>query len=128
MNKMFYDCYLLKELNIYNFNTTNVEDMSSMFYGCSAYFNTSNVKNMNSMFRRCVSLRELNLSNFIFDKVKYMRNMFFSCVSLKNLNISNFNTGSINSFKFDGMFSECSDELKIKIRTQNKNIPEKAFI
>ena len=35
-NKMFYDCFYLTSLNLSNFNTNNVTDMSSMFYGCSS--------------------------------------------------------------------------------------------
>ena len=32
---MFYECSYLKELNISNFYTNNVTNMSDMFYGCS---------------------------------------------------------------------------------------------
>ena len=32
---MFSGCSSLKELNLNNFNTNNVIDMSSMFWGCS---------------------------------------------------------------------------------------------
>ena len=42
---MFRGCSSLKELNLNNFNTNNVTDMSDMFRGCS-------------------SLKELNLNNF----------------------------------------------------------------
>ena len=35
MNDMFYGCSSLKELNLNNFNTNNVTNMFSMFYGCS---------------------------------------------------------------------------------------------
>ena len=34
MESMFSDCILLQNLNLSNFDTTNVEDMSSMFKGC----------------------------------------------------------------------------------------------
>ena len=33
---MFYGCSPLKELNLNNFNTSNVTDMNGMFYGCSS--------------------------------------------------------------------------------------------
>ena len=46
---MFYECSSLKELNISNFNTNKVNDMSYMFNEYS-------------------SLKELNLSNFILIK------------------------------------------------------------
>ena len=45
MNYMFYGCSSLKELNLNNFNTINVINMSDMFFGCS-------------------SLKELNLNKF----------------------------------------------------------------
>ena len=35
MELMFYGCSSLKELNLSNFNTNNVNDMGYMFYGCS---------------------------------------------------------------------------------------------
>ena len=42
---MFYKCYSLKELNISNFKTNNVNNMFGVFSGCS-------------------SLKKLNLSGF----------------------------------------------------------------
>ena len=57
---MFSGCSLLEELNISNFNTKNVTDMSFMFYGCSSLeelnlsnFNTNNGTNMSSLFYEC---------------------------------------------------------------------------
>ena len=54
---MFYNCSSLTSLNLNNFNTNNVIDMSSMFSNCSSLtdldlsnFNTSNVKNMLNLF------------------------------------------------------------------------------
>ena len=45
MSSIFEECSSLKELNISNFNTNNVTDMSDMFKGCKL-------------------LTELNISNF----------------------------------------------------------------
>jgi len=54
---MFCYCSSLTYLDLSNFNTNNVKDMSYMFCYCSSLtslnlsnFNTNNVKNMNSMF------------------------------------------------------------------------------
>ena len=59
---MFSGCSSLKELNINNFNTINVNNMEGMFYGCSVLnelnlynFNTNNVTNMQYMFYGCPS-------------------------------------------------------------------------
>ena len=46
MNGMFSGCSSLEKLNLNNFNTNNVYNLSYMFYGCS-------------------SLKELNLNNLI---------------------------------------------------------------
>ena len=35
MSLMFQICHSLKELNLSHFNTDNVTNMKSMFYGCS---------------------------------------------------------------------------------------------
>ena len=60
---MFLGCNNIISLNLANFNTQNVIDMSSMFKGCSSLsnldlsnFNTQNVIYMSSMFDGCISL------------------------------------------------------------------------
>ena len=66
MGGMLYGCSELKEINLSNFNTNNVNDMTYMFSGCS-------------------SLKELNLSNFNTNNVTNMRSMFDGCSKqLKN--------------------------------------------
>ena len=67
---MFYLCYSLENLDLSNFNT-------------------SNVTNMSFMFSSCFELQNLNISNFNTSKVKSMENMFGS-VGLKNLDLSGF--------------------------------------
>ena len=97
------------ELNLSSFNTNRVEDMGGMFGGCS-------------------SLKELNLSSFNTNNVKCFSSMFNGCSSLTELNISNFTTRNLKSeFNTNWMFEDCSNELKQKIREQNKNIPKNAF-
>ena len=55
-----------------------------------------------------------------------MNYMFSKCSSLKELNLNNFNTNNVTNMGF--MFSGCSNELIIKIKTQYKNIKEEAFL
>ena len=54
-----------------------------------------------------------------------MSNMFRDCSSLKELNISNFNTNKVIDMSY--MFSECLNELKLKIKSQFKNFKKVAF-
>ena len=64
MGCMFYKCSSLTSLDVSNFDTSNVTDMDSMFYGCSKLktiyasnkFNTSQVSDSNYMFSYCTSL------------------------------------------------------------------------
>ena len=132
MSDMFRGCSSLKELNLINFNTNNVTNMIYMFFGCSSFkelninnFNTNNVTDMSDMFSGCSSLKELNLINFNTNKVTRMVHMFAKCSSLIELNINNFNTDNVTNMYF--MFSGCSNDLIMKIKTQYKNIHEKAF-
>ena len=54
-----------------------------------------------------------------------MSSMFSGCSSLKEINLSNFNTNNVTNIIY--MFNRCSDELKLKIRSQYKNFKETAF-
>ena len=65
---MFDGCTNITEINLSNFNTTQVTLMDYMFCNCSSlisftlsFFNTSQVKSMSSMFYNCSSLTSLNL-------------------------------------------------------------------
>ena len=80
---------------------------------------------MSEMFYGCSSLKELNLNNFNTNNVTNMSYMFSGCSSLKELYLNNFNTNNVTNMSF--MFSGCSDDLKRKIKSENKNIKDKAF-
>ena len=75
-NYMFWNCSSLTNLNLSNFNTQNVTNMSDMFYHCSSLIN-------------------LNLSNFNTQNITNMSYMFSDCSSLINLTLSNFNTQNV---------------------------------
>ena len=44
---------------------------------------------------------------------------------IKRINLSNFNTDNVINMKY--MFHRCSDELKLKIQSQYKNLNKTAF-
>ena len=100
MNRMFYNCENLKNIDLSNFNTKNVEIMNSMFY-------------------QCLQLDNINLSELESSKVNDASSMFENCVSLKNIDISNFNNSDINT---DKMFEGIPDSGTI---TVNKNLKDK---
>ena len=89
-SKMFYLEYNgqkiknILEIDLSNFDTSQVTDMSSMFQGMSnlttldlSNFNTSKVTNMSQMFLGIFKLTTLDLSNFNTSKVTDMYGMFY---------------------------------------------------
>ena len=106
---MFFSCESLTNIDLSNFNSSNIITMSFMFYYCKSLvsinissFNTQKVTNMEYMFSKCKSLIKLDLSNFNTKKVINMGNMFNDCDSLKILDLNNFNTQNVTNMK--GMF------------------------
>ena len=126
--KWFYDCKALKQIEGMEYlNTSEVKDMSKMFYGCSAltsidlkHFNTQNVTNMKGMFRRCSALTSLDLQHFNTQNVTDMRIMFDDCKALKTLDLQNFNTQNVTDMY--GMFWNCAALTSLDLQhfnTQN---------
>ena len=110
---MFDRCSALTSLDLTNFNTAKVTDMSFMFFGCSALtsldltkFNTAKVVNMGFMFYDCSALTSLDLTNFNTANVDFMDNMFNGCSALKSLDLTNFNTAKVENMY--NMFNGCS--------------------
>jgi surface protein len=69
--------------------------MESMFFGCTdlknldlSNFDTKNVTNMSGMFEECTELKNLNLGNFVFPSGCKMENIFLFC-KFDNLCIPN---------------------------------------
>ena len=95
-------------------DTSNVTDMSSMFYDCTiltsldlSSFDTTNVTSMYNMFNNCQSLTSLDLSNFNTTNVTNMESMFRDCIILTSLDLSNFNTSNVTSMR--NLFNNCTN-------------------
>ena len=112
------------KLDLSNFNTSKVTNMSNMFGVCPSLisldlsnFNTSKVTNMSNMFFECSSLTSLDLSGFNTSKVTNMYRMFEGCSSLISLDLSNFNTSNVTSM--ESMFEGCSSLTSIGLNKFN---------
>ena len=66
------------------------------------------------MFSECISLINLNISNFITSSVENFNYMFSGCSSLISLDFSNFDTSS--SRNITGMFSGCPNLKNINLK------------
>ena len=126
-SKMFYSDYYgqkiknILELDLSHFDTSQVTNMSSMFYGMSnlttlnlSYFDTSQVTNMSSMFTYMYKFTTLDLSSFNTSKVTDMNHMFENMSNLTTLDLSNFDTSQVTDMGHM-FYLEDEDELKDKL-------------
>ena len=107
-------------LDLSNFDTSRVTDMSSMFSNMFnltslnlSNFDTSRVTDMNSMFRNMFNLTSLNLSNFNTSKVTNMYGMFYGMYNLTMLDLSNFDTSKVTDMEY--MFSGMSNLTSLNL-------------
>lgn len=108
-----FEDYQGKYLDLSEFDTTDVIDMSNMFRGCFnvetldlSNFNTVKVKTMESMFNGCTSLKQIDLTNFNVENVICISYMFKKCVSLEVLDLTSFRLNSV-AYKEIGVFKHC---------------------
>ena len=100
------------ELDLSNFNTSQVTDMYSMFNGMRnlttlnlSNFDTSKVTDMSAMFHNMSNLTTLNLSSFDTSQVTNMHAMFSDTSNLTSHDLSNFDTSKVTNMArmFSGM-------------------------
>ena len=77
--------YRLKQLDLSKWITSNVTDMTRMFY-------------------MCISLEELNISDWDTSNVTGMEFLFDGCIALRKLYLTNFNTKNAD---LGGIFNRC---------------------
>ena len=100
----------MTDVDLSSFDTSEVENMNSMFYFNFALekldvsgFDTGNVIDMRAMFDNLTSLKELNITNFNTSKVETMQDMFYNMNKVKTLDVSRFDTRNVKNMK--GIFS-----------------------
>ena len=94
---MFIDCDDITEIDMRNFDFSQVTSTYLMFQHCTSlitvYFsnlNTQNLKKMTNMFNQCESLISIDLSNFILSQIEDMKWLFADCISLQYIKLGNF--------------------------------------
>ena len=117
----------LRSVDLSEFDTSQVTDMSYMFYECNkltgldlSHFNTGNVTDMNHMFDFSNGITSLNLSNFNTSNVTDMSCMFGDSYwvtaeerdhGLTRLDLSSFDTANVTNMS--GMFAGCSSLMEL---------------
>ena len=111
--EMFRELSNIIEIDLSNFDFSEVTTMYCMFYKCSnlekinfGKINTSSVTNMEHSFQYCSKINSIDLSNFNTSKVTTMKSMFCGCSKLKYLDLSNFDTSQVTTISY--MFKGCS--------------------
>ena len=106
MSRLFYNCSNLVEAP--NYDTINVIDMSNMFAACFNVvtipnYNTSNVINMCDMFAQSQNLT--TIPNFDTSNVTGMSGMFSSCYNITD--VPQLNTSKVTDMSY--MFAVCNN-------------------
>ena len=111
MERMFYFCSSLTNLDLRNFDTSKVTNMSTMFAYSTfttlnlSSFDTSEVANMSNMFWQDTELQNIDISSFDTSKVTSMKSMFSGCIKLSEIDVSHFETKEVTDM--GSMFYGC---------------------
>lgn len=110
----------LKQINVSNWDTSNVTNMSNTFSYCEllasvdvSKWNTSKVTNMEGMFVDCNLLASVDVNKWNTSKVTDMARMFSSCGTLRSIDVSKWNTSNVTDIS--GMFFGCGSLHSVDI-------------
>ena len=132
----FNKCSNIISLDLTNFDTSNVIDMSFMFSNCNKLkeikginkFITNNVTAMNSMFQECNEIDYLDLTNFDTSNITKMNHMFNKCHKLKKIKgINKFITNKV--IDMNSMFQECNEIEYLELTNfDTSNVTDMSFM
>ena len=120
LKNIFSGCENIKEIDLSEFDFSNILNMDSMFKLCInlekinfGNIDTSKVEDMRSLFYSCSKLTSIDVSNFDTSQVTHMGWMFYGCNSLESINISSFNTSKVEDMHC--LFEYCSKLTSIDV-------------
>ena len=121
---MFSGCSSLTSLNLNNWDTKSMIDISYVFCDCTnlvdlniSNFNTSQVTKMYGVFYGCRNLTSLNINDWDTAKVTCMTYMFASCDSLITIDISDWNVENV--VYMESMFANCISLVEFNANNWN---------
>lgn len=101
----------LTNINLLNFDTSDLVNMDYMFSGCRkvveldvSNWDTKNVVSMEQVFGNCSNILTLDVSNWDTSNVVDMDYLFFAMQNVTSLDVSNWDTSNVTNMKslFDG--------------------------
>ena len=124
-NCLFYKCPNLININLSNFDSEEVTDMSFMFYLCKYLFevnlsnlNTKKLTNIMGMFGFCHFIKIIDFSDFDTSNVTDMKSLFFFCFELEKIKFSSkFNTRNVVDMNM--MFIGCKSLKNLDLSNFN---------
>ena len=97
-----------------------INSLKYIFSGCEnikeidlSEFDFSNILNMDSMFKQCINLEKINFGNIDTSKVEDMRSLFYNCSKLTSIDVSNFDTSQVTNM--GRMFYGCNSLESIDV-------------
>ena len=118
------------EVDLSNFDTSEVTSMKQMFYDCTnlkkinfGNISTSSIENMEYLFGLCSELTSIDLSYLDTSKVITMKSMFYECSNLKYLDLSNFDGSQLDTIEY--MFNSCKSIICLNLYSFKLNRPIK---
>ena len=113
MSYLFYECNALTQLDLSNWDTSNIQYMIAAFDGCNnltelncSTWNTGKVYNMQLAFYNCNSLETIPVRDWNTKNLMYMDKAFGNCTSLVNLDVSKWDTSKV--VELTNTFYHCS--------------------
>ena len=125
MTCMFRCATKLIELDISNWNTSNVTTMYGMFSGSSSQgsmaftnlpignWDVSNVLDMTGMFNRCTNMSTIPVGNWNMTKCKNIYQMFNSCTGLISIPVGNWDLANCENAA--AVFQNCENLTELDV-------------
>ena len=97
-------------IDVSQWDVSNVEDMSALFWGCENFncdlseWDVRKVKNMFALFKWCNNFKGTGLENWDVSSVELMNDMFSQCINF-NCDISKWDVSNVKTMSY--MFYNC---------------------
>ena len=121
---LFYKCDQISEIDISNFDCSQIVDCSGMFEDCSkltilklGQLNFALSSNFGNMFKNCGRLGDLDVSFFDTKNSITFKSMFEGCSRLKEIDVSKFESSKCKDIS--NMFCNCSSISSIDMINWN---------
>ena len=130
---MFEDLEYIKEIDLSDFDMSEVTSMKSMFNNCInleyinlTNINISSVEDMSFLFSSCESLESIDLSQLDISKVTNISYMFSYCEGIEYINLNNLNISSVEDMSY--LFYECNSLTSIDISKNLSSVINMSYL